>query len=305
MSYFDKFHYYLEVTKNYSNNTIISYMKDLEDFDNFLQKEELAQNAIEAKRERLARHYMSYLEDLGFSKKSVARKISSLRTFYNQMIKEKLTDVNIFESIEVPKPPKRLPKIISDNEINYLFDAIDQSTLLGMRNYLILDMLFSCGLRASEITGIEIKDLQINRKQLLVHGKGSKDRYVPLHDNLINNTQKYLTDIRPKLIAKSDYETQILFLNYRGEDLTNRGLQLILKKILSDANETYRITPHMLRHSFATTMLNHGADLRVVQELLGHEHLKSTQIYTEVSNEIMKDKFAKMHPRMIKDEEDR
>lgn len=305
MNYSKVFKYYLEVVKNYSNNTVVNYMKDLEDFDNFLKVEELAENALEAKRPRLARNYLSYLEDNGYSKKSVARKISSLRTFYSLMIKEALIDANIFETLEVPKPPKRLPKTISDSEIDLLFKGIDTSTLLGNRNYLILELLFSCGLRASELTNLEIKDIMINRKQILVHGKGSKDRYLPIHDLLINSLVSYLTDVRPKLIAINSSETQILLLNYRGEPLTNRGLRLILKKIISDANETYKISPHMLRHSFATTLLNHGADLRVVQELLGHEHLKSTQIYTEVSNEILKEKYANLHPRMKKDEENR
>ena len=304
MDYYSLFKNYLETIKNYSINTVKSYMRDLEDFDNFLKNEELADDALDVRRERVARHYLAYLEE-SYTKKSIARKISSLRTFYSYMLLEKHIETNVFENLETPKIPKRLPKVISDNEINYLFEAIDQTTLLGNRNYLILDMLFSCGLRASEITGIEIKDLQISRKQILIHGKGSKDRFVPIHNKLIEEIKDYLTTVRPKLISKSNEETNILFLNYRGEDLTPRGLQIILKKILNDANESYKITPHMLRHSFATTLLNHGADLRVVQELLGHEHLKSTQIYTEVSNKILKEKYQKMNPRMNVDEKNR
>ncbi|WP_162140277.1 site-specific tyrosine recombinase/integron integrase [Haploplasma axanthum] len=305
MNYFELFDDYLITIKNYSENTRVNYHKDLEDFDNFLKNEELAENVLDARRDRLARHYLSYLEEQGFSKKSIARKISSLRTFYNYMKKEKYLDVNIFENIETPKIPKRLPKVISDNEIDYLFEAIDKNTVLGFRNYLILDMLFSCGLRASELTNMEIKDLQISRKEILIHGKGSKDRYVPIHDNLVFDLKEYLTSIRTKLISKTDKETQKVFLNYRGEELTPRGLQKIIKKILNDANETYKITPHMLRHSFATTLLNHGADLRVVQELLGHEHLKSTQVYTEVSNKVLKEKYEKLHPRMMKNDKNR
>lgn len=302
MEYLEVFHNYLKVIKNYADNTVISYMKDLTDFDNFLIREELAENVLNVRRERIGRYYLSFLEESGFSKKSIARKISSLRTFYNYMIKEKHVEINIFENIETPKIPKRLPKVISDSEVSVLFNSIDQNTDLGFRNYLILDLLFSCGLRASELTSIELKDLQINRKQILIHGKGSKDRYVPIHDEIINSIKKYLTDIRPKLIALSDSDTQILLLNYKGTPLTSRGLQIIVKKILDDAKETYKITPHMLRHSFATTMLNNGADLRVVQELLGHEHLKSTQVYTEVSNKVLQEKFQKLHPRMNNNE---
>ncbi|HHW79640.1 MAG TPA: tyrosine-type recombinase/integrase [Acholeplasmataceae bacterium] len=303
MDYLMIFHDYLKVIKNYSNNTVTSYMKDLTDFDNFLINEELAENVLDVRRERLGRYYLSFLEESGYSKKSIARKISSLRTFYNYMVSQKHLEKNIFENIETPKIPKRLPKVISENEVEVLFNSIDQSTDLGFRNYLILDLLFSCGLRASELTSIELKDIQITRKQILIHGKGSKDRYVPIHDEIINSIKKYLTNIRPKLIALSDMETQILLLNYKGSPLTPRGLQLIVKKILNDANETYKITPHMLRHSFATTMLNNGADLRVVQELLGHEHLKSTQVYTEVSNQVLQKKFQALHPRMKKNED--
>ena len=305
MNYFEKFEYYLEVIKNYSKHTVTNYLRDLEDFDNFLKIEELAENVLGARRPRLARNYLSHLDDEGYSEKSVARKISSLRTFYGYMIKEELIDVNIFEGVETPKIPKRLPRIISDNDINYLFEAIDTTTLLGKRNYLILELLFSTGIRASELTTIQLKDIQINREQILIHGKGGKDRYVPLHPMLIEQIKEYLTDVRPKLISKSDEESNNLLLNYRGTSLTVRGVQLIVKKILKDANETYHITPHMLRHSFATTMLNHGADLRVVQELLGHEHLKSTQIYTEVSNEVLKKKYNQMNPRVMKDDKDR
>lgn len=305
MNYFKIYEEYLTTIKNYSNNTVVSYLKDLKDLDDFLIREELAKNVLEAQRPRLARYYLSYLEEEGYSKKSIARKISSVRTFYNYMLQEKLVETNIFEQIEIPKIPKRLPKVITENEIGYLFDAIDQTTLLGYRNYLILDLLFSCGLRASELINIEIKDIQILRKQILIHGKGKKDRFVPIHNKLITEIKHYLTEIRPKLISKSEIKTNILLLNYKGEPLTTKGLQVILNKILSDANETYHISPHMIRHTFATTMLNHGADLRVVQELLGHEHLKSTQIYTEVSNQILKQKYDKMHPRMMKNEKNR
>ncbi|MCR1808867.1 site-specific tyrosine recombinase/integron integrase [Haploplasma modicum] len=302
MNYFEIFENYLKNEKNYSDNTVISYMKDLKDFDNFIIREELASDALGATRPRLARHYLSYLEDEAFSKKSIARKISSLRTFYKIMIMNNLIDVNIFENIETPKIPKRLPKVISENEISYLFECIDKESLLGYRNYLILELLFSCGLRSSELTNLEIGDIRLTRNEILIHGKGSKDRYVPIHDNLNEQIKNYLTNYRPKLISKSDLETKKLLLNYRGEELTQRGLQKIMKKLISDANETYQISPHMIRHSFATTLLNHGADLRVVQELLGHEHLKTTQIYTEVTNKTLKEKFEKLHPRRAKND---
>lgn len=305
MDYFEKFKYYLETIKNYSEHTVSNYLVDLNDFNNFIISNELAEDLIGANRPRLARHYLAYLEEENYSEKSVARKVSSLRTFYSYMISENLIDVNIFENLETPKIPKRLPKVLTDNEISILFDSIDRTTLLGRRNYLILELLFSLGLRASELVNVEIKDLNLSRKQILIHGKGDKDRYLPLHDNLIIKIQNYLNDVRPRLIAKSDLNNEKLLLNYRGENLTSRGVRTILDKILKDANETYHISPHMLRHSFATTLLNHGADLRAVQELLGHSHLKSTQIYTEVSNKTLIEKYNKLHPRGDKNEKDK
>ncbi len=301
MTYIDDFKDYLLIEKNYADNTITSYLRDIHDFQSFIKNEELANDLLDVTRERLGRHFLSYLDTKKYTKKSIARKISSLRTFYDYLIKNKHIDVNIFTNLETPKIPKKLPQIIDDDEIEMLFKSIDRYHHLGFRNYVILDLLFSCGLRASELTGMTIKDIQLDREQILIHGKGSKDRYVPLHDKLISDLKQYLTYIRPILLSKGSmsHDTHV-FINYKGTNLTVRGLQVILKKIIKDSGETFKIHPHMLRHAFATTLLNHGADLRVVQELLGHEHLKSTQIYTHVSSEVLKEKYKTTHPRMVK-----
>jgi integrase/recombinase XerC len=294
---------YLLIEKNYADHTVTSYMKDIKDFEDFIQREELARGLLDVTRERLGRHYLAFLDSKLYKKKSIARKISSLRTFYDFLIKNKKIDVNIFTTLETPKVPRKLPQLINDDEIEMLFQSIDRLKPLGFRNYLLLDLLFSCGLRASEIVSITIKDIQLDREQILIHGKGSKDRYVPLHENIIKDIKHYLTYIRPILLSKGP-NTFILevFVNYKGTPLTVRGLQLILKQIIKNSGETFKIHPHMLRHAFATTLLNHGADLRVVQELLGHEHLKSTQIYTHVSSETLKEKYKSTHPRMMKKE---
>ena len=292
---------YLTNEKNYANHTVISYERDILDFEAFIKKEELAPDLLSVTRERLGRHFLSHLDDIGLSKKTIARKISALRSFYHYLVKSGEIDVNIFADLDVPKLPKKLPTIIDDDEIDMLFKAIDQSKPLGYRNYLIFDLLYSCGLRASELVEMTTKDIQLSSEQILIHGKGSKDRYVPLHKHLIEEIKHYLTYIRPVLLSKG-HDTQMpkVFLNYRGGPLTVRGLQLILKKIIKDSGETFKIHPHMLRHAFATTLINHGADLRVVQELLGHSHLKSTQIYTHVSSEKIRESYRDKHPRMVK-----
>lgn len=293
---------YLFVERNYSEHTVKNYLRDIRDFERFLVREELADGLLDASRERLARHYLSFLETNHYARKSIARKISSLRTFYDYLIENKKIAINIFTSLKTPKIPRKLPKIIQDDEIDHLFNSINRLTPLGFRNYVILDLLFSCGLRASEIIDMTIKDIQLDRKQILIHGKGSKDRYVPLHQKLIEDLKHYLTYTRPILLSKGHNIHDIhVFMSYKGTPLSVRGLEVIIKSILAKAGETYQLHPHMLRHAFATTLLNHGADLRVVQELLGHTHLKSTQIYTHVTSETIKEKYNHTHPRMQDD----
>ena len=301
MDLFEAFSNYLMIEKNYSKHTVDNYTRDIKDFEAFIRREELASGLLDVTRERLGRHYLSYLDEKNYARKTIARHISSLRTFYDFLIKEKQIDTNIFITLETPKIPKKLPKLIQDDEIELLFQSIDRYKPLGFRNHVLLDLLFSCGLRASEIIDMTIRDIQLEREQILIHGKGSKDRYVPLHQKIIDDLKHYLTYIRPILLSKGSNSSEThVFINYKGSKLTVRGLQIILKKIIKDSGETYKIHPHMLRHAFATTLLNHGADLRVVQELLGHAHLKSTQIYTHVSSEILKEKYKTAHPRMVK-----
>lgn len=289
---------YLTIEKNFSKHTTISYINDVRGFENFILNEGLAKDLLGAKRPRLARNYISYLDNQNYHKKTIARKLSSLKNFYNYLVFKKLIEDNIFDDIKAPKVPKNLPHIIDDEAIKYLFDSLDTSTPLGYRNLVILDLLYSTGMRASELVNLEIKDIYLSSAQILVHGKGGKDRYIILHKTLIEEIKHYLSFIRVTLLSKGDNTNEKkLFINYKGGPLTVRGLRVILNQIIKDSGETYMIHPHMLRHAFATTMLNHGADLRVVQELLGHEHLKSTQIYTHVSKEQIKEKYMQAHPR--------
>lgn len=297
---------YLMIEMNYSEDTVISYLNDVEQFERFLKTEGLADSLLGATRERLARNYISYLDNQNFTKTSIARKISALKNFYSYLQSKNLIDINIFQFVKTPKVPKRLPQVIQDEEINYLFESIDRTKPLGVRNYLILDLLYSCGLRASELIGLTVSDVYISNEQLKIHGKGGKDRYVPLHQNLVEQLKFYLTYTRATLLAKgTNTNEKKLFINYKGTPLTERGLRVILNDIITKSGETFKIHPHMLRHAFATTLLNHGADLRVVQELLGHAHLKSTQIYTHVSSEVVKEKYSKTHPRMIQHEKNK
>ncbi len=301
MNPIDAFEQYLSIEKNYSKHTISAYLRDLKDFQAFIAREELAENLMDVTRDRLGRHYLSELDRKQFTEKTIARKLSALRTFYAYAKAQNWIEKNIFETLQSPKIPKKLPTVLHQEEIDLIFKSINTHTPLGYRNYLIFDLLFSCGLRASELVGMTLKDIQLDQETLRIHGKGSKDRYMPLHDGLIRQLRHYLTYIRPVLLAKGGtIESESIFMNHRGTPLSVRGLQHMLKVTIEKSGETYKISPHTLRHAFATVLLDHGADLRVVQELLGHEHLKSTQIYTHVSTKTMREKYEKSHPRMTK-----
>lgn len=302
MDLIKKYLTHLEVEKNYSMNTIISYENDIMHFHHFVVNEGYAQNLSGVRSERIARNYILSLDD-ELERSTINRKISAIRNFYEYLLKEGIVETNVFALITNPKTVKKLPRIISDQEIDNLFNSIDTNTNLGLRNYIILDLLFSCGLRASELINIKLSDVYLGRKEVLVHGKGSEDRFAFLHDSLITNLERYITYIRPVLLAKGNtLDSNKVFINYKGGELTTRGLRVILDSIINNSGETYQIHPHMLRHAFATTLLNHGADLRTVQELLGHKHLKTTQIYTQVSAEKLRENYDKTNPRMKNNE---
>jgi len=298
MDYLSEFEDYLKFERNYSPNTIKAYVKDISEFKAWFKKEGFAKDYVDIKRKRTCDYYIAYLRSKNgrFSdkqtSKTISRKLSSLRSFYAFLKLKQYIEENIFEVVESPKIEKTLPKHLENNEINLLFESIRRTTPLGNRNYLILDLLYSLGLRASEIINININDLNFFRKQIKIFGKGSKERILPLHDELVKELKEYITLYRPMLLSKAeDTNNNILLLNKNGDSLGVRGLRKILNNIVDKAGEMFKIHPHMLRHSFATELLNAGADLRVIQELLGHETIKTTQKYTAVSNQTLFKKY--------------
>lgn len=298
----DQFLNYLQFEKGYSNHTIQNYRRDIEGFLMFVKDEEFATSFLEVNRVRIVRSYMIHLDQLNMAQRTVSRKLSSLRSFYQYLVKEGYMTLNVFQDVHAPKIPKRLPHIIEENEIERLFESIPKNSLLGFRNYCMIDMLYSSGLRASELTNLKVSDMKLSQMQLLIHGKGAKDRMVPITSQLQKNLVHYMTYIRPKLLAKqAEKDFHNVFLNREGKPLTTRGLQKILVSVMNHSGEVYKLHPHMLRHAFASALLNHGADLRSVQELLGHAHLKSTQIYTHLNQNALKKQYDSSHPRMKKE----
>lgn len=292
---------YLENEKQYSPLTVSGYLTDVSDFLSFVKNEGFGDLLLDIKRDRIFGHYLNHLGSKKYKNKSIARKLSALKAFYKYHARVGNVDINVTLGVKAPKAEKRLPKVVSDKEIDLIYQSIDTKTPLGMRNYLIFDLLYSTGIRAGELCSLDLQSVEIGSKRLLIHGKGSKDRYVILHDDLIESFRQYITYTRPILLSKGDtLSSKILFINYKGGNLTPRGLRVILNQLFENAGEYIKISPHMLRHSFASTLLNHGADLRVVQELLGHEHLKTTQIYTHLTTEKVRQIYKESHPRAKK-----
>ncbi len=290
----EKFHDYLKYERNYAEETIKSYLSDLSHFEEFLKNENFSDSLL-IERERIFGYYLNTLTN--YKKTTIKRKLSSLKSFYAFLLREKIIINDPTTNLVSPKKEETLPNTIDEKEIEAIYKSINKDTNLGRRNYLIFDMLYSLGLRASELCQLEINNIDLGRKQIKVLGKGSKERIVILHNSLIEELSYYITFVRPRLLANSDLDTNILLINYKGTPLTTRGLRVILNKLMKDAGEYTKISPHMLRHSFATALLNNGADLRVVQELLGHSHLKTTQIYTHLSTEKIQKTYNKYHPR--------
>lgn len=204
---------------------------------------------------------------------------------------------NPFEFVVLPKVNRKLPKFIYPKEMSDFLDNIDTSSPLGKRNKAIFELLYGCGLRAQELVDLKLQDIDYSNRTVLVHGKGSKERIVPVHDMAIETLRYYILEARPVLAMKNQESLDCAFLNYRGGKLSSRGVNKILDTELEQQASTLKISPHSFRHSFATHLINNGVDLRVVQELLGHESLSTTQIYTKVSKEKLKSEYLSTHPR--------
>lgn len=295
---------YLANVKNYSFHTVSSYRSDIVEFVEFIVSERMARDLLSIRNNRVCKNYISYLSSQDLASSSINRKLSSLRSFYDYLLKSELVKANYFDEVEAPKMPKRLPKTIKESEIMMLFNSCDMTTPLGYRNYCLLEVLYGCGLRVSELCGLQIKDIDFSDLSIVIHGKGSKDRIVLMYDDMADHLRHYISTFRLDLLYRSKEEdNRYVFLNKNGTTLTPRGVRVILNKIINDCGETFHLSPHMLRHSFATSLLNNGADMRSVQELLGHENLSTTQIYTHVSFENIKKSYEIAHPRATKKKE--
>ncbi len=292
MKYLEDYLKYLKYQKNYSQETIDSYEEDLVEFFDFLESENLELLTVEYDD---VRFFLMGLDKKHNKASTVSRKLSSLRGFYKFLINKEYIKNNPFSLIKSPKKEKKLPRFFYYNELEEMFNSIDITTPLGQRNRLILEVLYASGVRVSELVNIKLKD--INGEEIKVLGKGNKERITRIGDYAREILDLYLDEGYKELNKKnSDY----LFLNNNGNKLTTRGIRYILDEIIKNTNVKKKISPHMLRHSFATHLLNEGCDILSVQELLGHESLSATAIYTHVTTDRLKDVYFKTHPRARK-----
>lgn len=293
----DSFFDYLKIQKNYSMDTITSYKEDLIEFLGFCNYHHYSYLNISYQN---AKEYLLYLYEKNHEKATtVSRKISCIRSFYRYLSNQKITSNESFSLLVLPKKEKKLPKFFEYSELEKMFLVPDCSTPLGERDSLILEMLYATGVRVSELVNIQVEDISTSEKSIRILGKGSKMRKVYFNNVTLRKMNYYIDHGRKALnIEKSSY----LFLNRRGGKLTTRRVQQILEEIIEKTSITKHISPHMIRHSFATHLLNEGCDLLSVQQLLGHESLTTTSIYTHITNDRLKDVYLKTHPRARKKE---
>ena len=291
------FETYLTVERNYSRYTIDNYLKDVKDFADFLQVEGY-DSPLEQTSDRVSRYYISRLSSR-YTKTSINRKISSLRTFYRLMVERELVQFNPFEETQTIKKDKMLPHYLQKAEVEAMFAAIDTNKVLGTRDLVIMELLYGSGLRVSELCNLTYNDFDFANKIIKVYGKGAKERYVPMSDKALQAIDLYNVVARPQLLNlnKNNELPEEFLLNKNGTALTTRGVRVILNNIIAKTADTFKISPHMLRHTFATHLLDGGADLRSVQEMLGHVNLSTTQIYTHVSLEQTMKAYMENHPR--------
>ena len=290
---------YLKLERGYSPNTVEAYKHDLDWLLGYLAQEGV--DPLSVKLEDLE-HFAAMLSDHGISAKSQARILSGVRSFYRYLVLDGYLDVDPTELLESPHLPQHLPEYLSTEEVDALENSIDLTSNEGHRNRAIIEVFFSCGLRVSELTNLKLSDLFLSQGFIRVNGKGGKQRLVPISERAIHELELWFDDRRQMEIKPG--EEDYVFLNRRGHHLTRTMILIMVKRQAEAAGIKKTISPHTLRHSFATALLKGGADLRIIQELLGHADLGTTEIYTHMDDESLRQEILLHHPRNIKRETD-
>lgn len=285
---------YLKLEKGYSANTLDAYMRDVDKLLRYLAVEQV--NVLDVKLEDLE-HFAAFISDLGIGPRSLARILSGVRQFYRFLVIDGYLEVDPTELLESPKQPDHLPEVLSTAEVDLLEQAIDLSKWEGHRNRAIIEVLFSCGLRVSELINLKLSNLYIEEQYIRVMGKGSKERLVPISPRALDELSYWFADRNVMKIKPG--EEDYVFLNRRGQHLTRTMILIMIKRYAVEAGIKKTISPHTLRHSFATSLLEGGADLRAIQAMLGHESIGTTEIYTHIDTSTLRQEILEHHPRNI------
>jgi integrase/recombinase XerD len=289
------FMHFLIVEKGLAKNTIVSYERDLKSYLHYLKNVESILSLNDVQRIHIV-HFLGFLKEQGKSSKTLARHIASVRAFHQFLLRDKATDQDPSVLIETPRLEKSLPKVLSLQEVEVLLETPKQKDHYGIRDKAMLELLYATGIRVSELISLDIENVHLTMGFVRCIGKGNKERIIPIGRTASDSIKLYLDTGRPQFVSKKHRE-QALFLNHQGNRLTRQGFWKILKKLTKEAGIEKELTPHTLRHSFATHLLENGADLRAVQEMLGHADISTTQIYTHVTKTRLKDVYSKFHPR--------
>lgn len=291
----EDFRSYILVEKNFSKHTAKAYYSDILDFLLWL-----GETPIEDVNFSKVREYLHFIQKFNYKKTTIARKIASLRTFYKFLYREKKVDSNPAMNLNSPKRPRQLPKFLTPYEVEQILNNIKIETPAGYRNKAILELLWATGMRVSELSGLNFDDLNLENNEIRVFGKGSKERIILVTDRAKTYLQRYIETARP-LVAKGyrveNREDSPVFINNTGFRLQTRTIRNVIHDIVEKIQLPKHVTPHVFRHSFATHLIENGADLRIVQELLGHASISNTQIYTHVSSQHLKEVYNETHPR--------
>ncbi len=284
--------HYIRIERGLSENTIKSYHQDLVQFGEYLNSEKLVLDQVD---HIVILSWLNQLRDLGKSNSSVIRMVTTLRNFFGYLVRETFVAHNPMNDVRPPKKAEHLPAVLSIEEIDRLLQAPIEDTPLGLRNRTLLEVMYATGLRVSELVNLKMSDLHLKLGLIQTLGKGDKERIIPIGEIAIDWLTRYFNESR--IVLLKDKESPYVFLNDRGNQISRQGIWKIIKKLVTTAGITKDVSPHTLRHSFATHILENGADLRIVQELLGHADISTTQIYTHISKKRLREVYDEYHPR--------
>ncbi len=285
---------FLQLERALSGNTVTAYLHDVGLLFSFLQSKKNNLSIKDVTPSHL-KDFLQYINEMGLGAYSQSRVVSGIKSFFSYLILEKIIDTDPSALLESPKLGKKLPDVLSEEEMMLLIQSVDLSEPQGERNKAIMETLYACGLRVSELTNLRLSDLHFNQGIILVTGKGNKQRIIPIGENAQKQLQTYIQKVRIRITARKGAEN-IVFLNQRGGKISRQMIFLIVKKQVDKSGIRKKVSPHTFRHCFATHLIRHGADLRVVQELLGHVSINTTEIYTHLNDADLRNAILKFHP---------